>query len=81
MLHGRKIVVVLPAYFAANTLERTYAEIPRDIVTIGAVLTIERTSLPAFSWLWRNRKRVLEKRREIQRRRRVSDRELARWFR
>jgi glycosyltransferase involved in cell wall biosynthesis len=32
MLHGRKIVVVLPAYFAANTLERTYAEIPRDIV-------------------------------------------------
>jgi glycosyltransferase involved in cell wall biosynthesis len=32
MLHGRKIVVVLPAYFAAGTLERTYAEIPRDIV-------------------------------------------------
>jgi glycosyltransferase involved in cell wall biosynthesis len=32
MLHGRKIVVVLPAYFAASTLERTYAEIPRDIV-------------------------------------------------
>jgi glycosyltransferase involved in cell wall biosynthesis len=32
MLHGRKIVVVLPAYFAAGTLERTYAEIPRDVV-------------------------------------------------
>lgn len=32
MLHGRKVVVVLPAYFAAETLERTYAEIPRDIV-------------------------------------------------
>jgi len=62
-------------------LRHALFEIPRDIVTIGAVLTIERTSLPAFAWLWRNRKRVLEKRREIQRRRRVSDRELARWFR
>ena len=32
MLHGRKIVVVLPAYHAAETLERTYAEIARDVV-------------------------------------------------
>lgn len=32
MLHGRRIVVVLPAYHAAETLARTYAEIPRDIV-------------------------------------------------
>jgi GT2 family glycosyltransferase len=56
-------------------------ELARDVVTIGAVLTIERTSLPALSWLWRNRKRVWAKRREIQRRRRVSDRTLARWFR
>ena len=32
MLHGKKIVVVLPAYRAQATLERTYAEIPRDIV-------------------------------------------------
>jgi len=55
-------------------------ELFRDLVTIGAVLTIERTSLPAFSWLWRNRKRIFAKRREIQRRRRVSDRALARWF-
>ncbi|MEO8036722.1 MAG: glycosyltransferase family 2 protein, partial [Acidobacteriota bacterium] len=56
-------------------------EIPRDLLAIAAVLTIERTSLPALSWLWRNRARVLAKRREIQRRRRVSDRELAGWFR
>lgn len=56
-------------------------ELFRDLVTIGAVLTIERTSLPALSWLWRNRRRILAKRREIQRRRRVSDRQLARWFR
>jgi hypothetical protein len=56
-------------------------EIARDVVAIGAALTIERTSLPAFGWLWRNRRRILAKRRAIQSRRRVSDRDLARWFR
>ena len=32
MLHQKKIVVVLPAYNAAETLERTYREIPFDLV-------------------------------------------------
>ena len=32
MIHGKKIVVVMPAYNAEKTLEKTYAEIPRDIV-------------------------------------------------
>jgi len=32
MLNGKKIVVVLPAYNAALTLERTYNEIPFDLV-------------------------------------------------
>ncbi len=32
MLNGKKIVVVMPAYNAALTLERTYKEIPFDIV-------------------------------------------------
>src|SRR5690606_28564785 len=32
MLNGKKIVVVLPAYKAALTMERTYKEIPFDIV-------------------------------------------------
>ena len=32
MLNNKKIVVVLPAYNAAKTLERTYKEIPFDIV-------------------------------------------------
>ncbi len=32
MLNGKKIIVVLPAYNAAATLERTYREIPKDIV-------------------------------------------------
>lgn len=56
-------------------------ELTRDLIVVGAALTIERSSLPAFGWLWRNRKRILAKRRAIQGRRRVSDRELARWFR
>ena len=32
MLDGKKIIVVMPAYNAAKTLERTYSEIPLDIV-------------------------------------------------
>jgi glycosyltransferase involved in cell wall biosynthesis len=32
MIHGKKVVVVLPAYKAELTLERTYAEIPHEIV-------------------------------------------------
>lgn len=32
MLNGRKIVIVLPAYNAAKTLEKTYREIPFDFV-------------------------------------------------
>jgi glycosyltransferase involved in cell wall biosynthesis len=32
MLAGKRVTVILPAYNAALTLERTYAEIPHDIV-------------------------------------------------
>lgn len=32
MLHGKKVVVVLPAYRAEKTLERTVREIPLDVV-------------------------------------------------
>lgn len=32
MINGKKIVVVLPAYRAALTLERTFREIPMDVV-------------------------------------------------
>ena len=32
MYHGQRIVVVMPAYNAARTVERTYREIPRDLV-------------------------------------------------
>jgi GT2 family glycosyltransferase len=55
-------------------------ELTRDLMVIAATLTIERSSLPALTWLWKNRRRIMEKRRAIQSRRRVSDRELAGWF-
>jgi glycosyltransferase involved in cell wall biosynthesis len=32
MLNGKKIIVVMPAYNAENTLEKTYSEIPFEIV-------------------------------------------------
>ncbi|HEX4438726.1 MAG TPA: glycosyltransferase family 2 protein [Thermoanaerobaculia bacterium] len=47
---------------ALRTLVPTAA---RDVVVLAACLTVERSSLPAFGWLWRNRTRLFEKRREI----------------
>jgi len=56
-------------------------ELARDLMVFGATLTVERSSFPAWRWLWRNRRRIRQKRQLIQQRRRVADRELARWFR
>ena len=42
MFHGSKIVVVMPAYNAARTLEQTYREIPLDLV--DEVLLIDDAS-------------------------------------
>ena len=32
MLHGKRIVVVMPAYHSGRTLEATWRDLPRDIV-------------------------------------------------
>ena len=32
MLHGKRIVVVMPAYHAGRTLEATWRDLPHDIV-------------------------------------------------
>ena len=51
---------------SAGELLRTFVPtFARDVVVVGACLTVERTSLPAFSWLWKNRRRLWAKRREI----------------
>lgn len=43
MINGKKIVVVLPAYNAGQTLEKTYKEIPFDIVD-DVVLVDDKSS-------------------------------------
>ena len=45
MFHGKKIVIVMPAYNAAQTIERTYREIPLDLV--DEVLVIDDASADA----------------------------------
>ena len=42
MLNGKKIIVVLPAYNAASTLQKTYLDIPKDIVD-EVILTDDRS--------------------------------------
>ena len=55
-------------------------ELARDLVVLAATMTVERTSFPAWRWLWQHRREILAMRRQIQLRRRISDRDLARWF-
>jgi glycosyltransferase involved in cell wall biosynthesis len=47
MINGKKVIVVLPAYNAGQTLESTYAEIPRDIVD-GVILVDDASSDGTF---------------------------------
>lgn len=42
MLHGKRVVVVLPAYKAEKTLKRTHEEIPKDVVDL--VLLVDDAS-------------------------------------
>ncbi|HRD65145.1 MAG TPA: glycosyltransferase family 2 protein [Candidatus Competibacter sp.] len=52
MLKGQKVVVVMPAYNAARTLEKTYAEIPHDIV--DEVILVDDNSQDDTAGLARN---------------------------
>lgn len=56
-------------------------ELLRDLMVVAACLTVERTSLPALSWLWQHRRKIMRKRKLVQTRRKVSDHELSVWFR
>ena len=53
----------------------------RDLLVIGACLTIERASLPALGQVWRGRGDALRRRRWVMSRRRVASRHIGRWFR
>ena len=52
MLNGKKIVVVMPAYNAEKTLEKTYSEIPFEIV--DEVILVDDASRDRTSELSRN---------------------------
>jgi hypothetical protein len=49
-------------------------------VVMGACLVREQSSLKAFWYLARNWRRVVEKRHEIMKRRRVTDEYISGWF-
>jgi len=53
----------------------------RDLMVIGACLTIERSSLPALIEVWHGRGDALARRRWVLSRRRVPSRHISRWFR
>src|ERR1700730_6009773 len=61
---------------------RNWASITvRDMVVLSCCLFREQSSLKAFLYVCKNWKRVLAKRREIMRRKRVDDDYIASWFR
>jgi GT2 family glycosyltransferase len=71
-----RIKNMTPDLYRRNWLSIT----ARDLVVIGACLLHEHSSLKAFVYLARNWRRVLEKRREIMRRRKAKDEYISSWF-
>ncbi len=52
----------------------------RELGILAYVLLREPSSLTAYTWLWRNRRRILKRRRLVRARRRVPKYSTARWF-
>ena len=67
---------ITPDLYRRNWLSIT----SRDLVVVGACVLWEHSSLKALWYVAKNWRRVLEKRRMIMNRRRVSDEYLASWF-
>jgi GT2 family glycosyltransferase len=63
---------------AGNLIRTLVPTLFRDVQALGYVLLREHTSLPAYSWLWRNRRELRRRRRIIQGRKTT---EIERWFR
>ena len=82
-LHSLKNRYLLRAYHqtAGNLLRTLPPTLARDLGALAWVLLRERSSLPAYTWLWRNRQAILARRREIQGRRTVPPAAIDRWFR
>jgi N-acetylglucosaminyl-diphospho-decaprenol L-rhamnosyltransferase len=64
-----------------GNLARTFfPTLARDLLALGYVLVRERTSLPAYAWLWRNRRDIGKRRRAILGRRTMPAAAIDRWF-
>ncbi|MEM8933546.1 MAG: glycosyltransferase family 2 protein [Acidobacteriota bacterium] len=81
--HSLKNRYLLRAYHqtAGNALRTLAPTLLRDLLALGYVLLRERSSWPAYSWLWRHRRTILERRRFVQRRRTAPPEAIDRWFR
>ena len=81
-LHSLKNRYLLRLYHQtfANLLWTLPFALFRDALALAWALTGERTSLPAYRWLWRHRRELLARRRSIQRRRTAGWWEVERWF-
>lgn len=63
-----------------NLLLTAVPTLLRDLGALAYVLLKERQSLAAYSWIWKNRTRILERRRSIQGRRTAGCWAVNRWF-
>lgn len=65
---------------AGNLLRTLLPTLVRDLMAFGWVLLRERTSLPAYGWLWAHRREILRRRRLIQGRRTAPAAAIDHWF-
>ncbi|HEY0553911.1 MAG TPA: glycosyltransferase family 2 protein, partial [Thermoanaerobaculia bacterium] len=67
-LHSLKNRYLLRIYHqtAGNLLRTFFPALIRDVAALGWVLLRERSSLAAYAWLWRNRREIVRRRRQIQ---------------
>jgi len=81
-MHSLKNRYLIRAYHLdrANGLLTFIPAVARDLAIFGYVLLRERSSLAAYSWLWKNRKMIRNRRSQILAQRTRPARELAAWF-
>lgn len=64
-----------------NALRLLIPSLLRDLAALAWVLAVERTSLPAYGWLWRRRRDILARRAALAARRTAPPEAVERWFR
>ena len=66
---------------AANLLATLPWTLARDLAALAWAIAFERTSLPAYGWLWSERRAILARRRRLRARRTAPPGAVERWFR